>query len=168
MAVTMAQALAERVRYQTSHGEKVLQAAGDQSHEVFGSPQDVLTVRGNVSDIAHTNHLWLLDAVAAGAVTGALPQPLQRPRPLSIDDALAFLAPRDTDTSDKALGQLKLVNDQIASMVEGLSDDALDKPVEITFYGQKTLRDLLFIVIEHGALHLGQAWGILKGKGISG
>src|SRR3712207_6394166 len=95
MAVTMAQALAERVRYQTSHGEKVLQAAGEQSHAVFGNPEDVLTVRGNVSDIAHTNHLWLLDAVAAGAVAGTLPQALQRPRPLGIDDALAFLAPRD-------------------------------------------------------------------------
>ena len=24
-----------------------------------------------------------------------------------------------------------------------------------------------FVVIEHGALHIGQAWGILKGKGLA-
>ena len=40
--------------------------------------------------------------------------------------------------------------------------------MDVTFYGNKSLRDLLFIVIEHGALHLGQSWGILKGKGIAG
>src|SRR5262249_43058021 len=91
MPTTMAQALAERVRYQTSSGEKVLQAAGDQSGAVFGNPQDVLSVRGNVSDVALTNHLWLLDAVAAGAVQGALPSALQQPRPTSVDAAVQFL-----------------------------------------------------------------------------
>jgi uncharacterized damage-inducible protein DinB len=168
MGTTMAQALAERVRYQTTGGEKVLKAAGDQSGAVFGNPQDVLSVRGNVADVAHTNHLWLLDALAAGAVQGELPAALRRPRPTSIDAAVQFLAPRDTDAAEQALAQLRLVNNQIASMVEGLSDSALDKPIEVSFYGQKRLRDLLFIIIEHGSLHLGQAWGILKGKGIAG
>ena len=167
MATTMAQALAERIRNQTAGGEKVLKAAGDQSGAVFGNPQEVLSVRGNISDIAHTNHLWLLDAVAAGAVQGELPAALRRPRPTSIDAAVAFLAPRDTDSAEQALAQLRLVNNQIASTVEGLSDAALDHPVDITFYGSKSLRDLLFAIIEHGSLHLGQAWGILKGKGIA-
>src|SRR5207249_822867 len=120
MATTMAQALAERVRYQTTSGEKVLQAAGDQSGAVFGNPQDVLSVRGNVSDVALTNHLWLLDAVAASAVQGALPAALQRPRPTSVDAAVQFLGPRDTDSAEQALARLKQVNDQIASMVQNL------------------------------------------------
>jgi hypothetical protein len=164
----MAQALAERIRYQATSGEKVLQAAGDQSGAVFGNPQDVLSVRGNVSDIALTNHLWLLDAVKAGAVQGTLPGDLNKPRPSSVDAAVEFLGPRDTDSAQQAAARLKQVNDQIASMVQGLPDSALDKSVDVTFYGQKSLRDLLFIIIEHGSLHLGQAWGILKGKGIGG
>jgi hypothetical protein len=167
MGTTMAQALAERIRYQVANGEKVLQASGDQSGAVFGNPQDVLTVRGNVSDIAHTNHLWLLDALAAGAVQGELPAALRRPRPNDIEDAVAFLAPRDTHSSEEALTHLRQVNNQIAAMVEALPDSALDKSVEVAFYGPKSLRDLLFIIIEHGSLHLGQAWGILKGKGIA-
>jgi len=165
MATTMAQALAERIRNQTANGEKVLQAAGDQSGAVFGNPADVLSVRGNVSDIALTNHLWLLDA--AGAVRGSLPPALQRDRPTSIDAAVKFLEPRDTDSSEQALTRLRQVNDQIASLFAGLSDADLDRPVDVTFCGQQTVRDLLFIVIEHGALHMGQAWGILKGKGIA-
>jgi hypothetical protein len=59
------------------------------------------------------------------------------------------------------------VNEQIATLVEGLPDAALNAPVDVTFYGQKTLRDLLFVIIEHGSLHIGQAWGILKGKGLA-
>ena len=167
MATTMAQALAERIRYQTTGCEKVLQAAGNQSDAVFGNPSDVLSVRGNVSDIAHTNHLWLLDALAAGAVQGELPTALRRPRPTSIDAAVQFLAPRDTQSAEEALTSLRQVNNQIASMIASLPDSALDKPIDVTFYGQKSLRDLLFIVVEHGSLHLGQAWGILKGKGIA-
>ena len=167
MATTMAQALAERIRYQTTGSEKVLQAAGDQSDAVFGNPRDVLSVRGNVSDIAHTNHLWLLDALAAGAVQGELPAALRRPRPTSVDAAIEFLEPRDTHSAAEALTYLRQVNNQIASMVAPLPDSALEKPVEATFYGQKSLRDVLFIIIEHGSLHLGQAWGILKGKGIA-
>jgi hypothetical protein len=167
MATTMAQALAERLRYQITSGEKVLQAAGDQSGAVFGNPQDVLSVRGNVSDVAHTNHLWLLDAIASRAVEGELASELRKTRPTSIEAAVAFLAPRDTDSADQALQQLRRVNNQIASLVERLPDSALDKSVDVTFYGQKTLRDLMFIIIEHGALHIGQAWGILKGKGLA-
>ena len=167
MATTMAQALAQRIRYQASHGQKVLEAAGEHSGAVFGSPEDVLTVCGNVSDVAHTNHLWLLDAAAAGALQGELPPALRRTRPTSIEGAVQFLAPRDTDSAEQALTHLRQVNHQIASMVEGLPDSALEKPVEVTFYGSKSLRDLLFIIIEHGSLHLGQAWGILKGKGIA-
>ncbi|HET6384654.1 MAG TPA: hypothetical protein VFJ58_14775 [Armatimonadota bacterium] len=72
MPVTMAQALAEHIRYQIAAGEKVLQAAGEHSSEVFGNPADVLTVCGNVSGVAHTNRLWLLDAVASGALRGDL------------------------------------------------------------------------------------------------
>jgi hypothetical protein len=168
MATTMAQALAERVRYQIESGEKVLQAAGDRTHAVFGDPKDVLTVRGNVADVAHTNHLWLLDAIASGAVDAGLPPELQRPRPTSIGEAVAFLDPRDADTADQALGNLRRINSAIASKVAELPDSALDKTVDVTFYGQKTLRDLLFIIIEHGALHIGQAWGILKGHGLAG
>jgi|SRR5947209_10838956 len=167
MATTTAQALAERIQYQTAGGEKVLNAAGNQSDAVFGNPQEVLSVRGNVADIAHTNHLWLLDAAAAGALQGELPPALRRTRPTSIEGAVQFLAPRDTDSAEQALTHLRQVNHQIASMVEGLPDSALEKPVEVTFYGSKSLRDLLFIIIEHGSLHLGQAWGILKGKGIA-
>ena len=168
MATTMAQALAERIRYQTTNGEKVLQAAGDQSGAVFGNPQDVLSVRGNVSDIALTNQIWLLDAIKAGALQGTLPAELNKPRPNSVEAAVEFLGPRDTDSAEQALARLRQVNNQIASMVQGLPDSALDKPVDVTFYGQKSLRDMLFAIIEHGALHLGQAWGILKGKGIGG
>src|SRR5437773_2207924 len=157
MATTMGQALAERIRYQTTNGEKVLQAAGlgtenDHTDAVFGPPRSVLSVRGNVSDVAHTNHLWLLDAVAAGALSAELAGALRRLRPQSIEDAVDFLAPRDTDTAEQALAHLKLVNDAIASGVEKLSDEQLEKKVEVTFYGTKTLRDVMFIVIEHGAL----------------
>jgi hypothetical protein len=168
MATTMAQALADRIRYQASHGQKALEAAGEQCGAVFGNPADVLTVRGNVSDVALTNHLWLLDAVAAGAVQGELPPSLRSPRPLDIEGAIQFLAPRDRHTAEESLAHLRAVNEQIAAMVERLPDSALDKPVEVTFYGTKNLRDMLFIIIEHGSLHLGQAWGILKGKGIAG
>jgi uncharacterized damage-inducible protein DinB len=167
MATTMAQALAERIRYQISAGEKLLQAAGSNSGAVFGNPQDVLSVRGNVSDVAHTNHLWLLDLLASKAVEGELPAELRRPRPTTVEAAVAFLAPRDTDSAEQAQQQLQRVNTQIASLVQGLSDTALEAPVEVTFYGQKSLRDLLFVIIEHGALHIGQAWGILKGKGLA-
>ncbi len=166
--MTMAQALAEHIRSQIESSEKVLQAAGDEHHgAVFGNPADVLSVVGNVSDVAHTNHLWLLDMVKAGAVRGDLGQDLQRARPGSVQEAVTFLAPRETDSPAQAKAQLRRVNEEIASLIEGLSDADLDKTVDATFYGQKSLRDLLFAVIEHGALHIGQAWGILKGKGVT-
>jgi uncharacterized damage-inducible protein DinB len=168
MAITMAQALAERIRYQTTQGNKLLQAAGQRSGAVFGDPLDVLSVRGNVSDVAHTNHMWLLDAMASGAVEGELPAELRRQRPTSREAAVQFLAPRDTDSAEQALTQLRRVNDTFALLVEKLPDAALEKPVDTTCFGQTRLRDLLFSVIEHGSLHLGQAWGILKGMGISG
>jgi hypothetical protein len=164
---TMAQALAARIRYQITSGEKLLQSAGERSDAVFGSPQDVLSVRGNVSDVALTNHLWLLDAVAAGAVGGTLPPDLQKPRPTSVDAAVAFLAPRDTDTAEQALARLRSVNGAIAAKVAELSDSQLESLVDVTFYGKKSLLELLFIVVEHGALHLGQGWGILKGAGLA-
>lgn len=167
MAKTMGQALAERIRYQIAAGEKVLGAAGEEhGSKVFGNPADVLNVTGNVSDVAHTNHLWLLDAKASNAVGNALEGALKRDRPGSIPDACAFLDPRETDTPAQALAHLKLVNEKIASLVEGLSDEDLEKPVDVTFYGEKSLRDLCFIIIEHGSLHIGQAWGILKGHGV--
>jgi len=169
MAMTMAQALAERVRSQIESGEKVLQAAGDEHHgAVFGNPADVLNVVGNVSDVAHTNHLWLLDLLAAGVAQGDAGPELQRARPGSIQDAVTFLGPRETDSPDQAKAQLRRVNEKIASLVENMSDEDLERTVDITFYGQKSVRDLLFAVIEHGALHIGQAWGILKGKGVAG
>ena len=93
---------------------------------------------------------------------------LRRSRPTTVEAAVEFLAPRDTDTPDQAVAQLRRVNERIASLVEKLPDSALEAPVEVTFYGQKSLRDLLFIIIEHGALHIGQGWGILKGKGVAG
>jgi uncharacterized damage-inducible protein DinB len=162
----MAGALAERVRYQITAGEKVLQAAGDNSGAVFGDPAQVLSVRGNVSDVAVTNHLWLLDAVTSGALSADLGTLAAR-RPGSIDAAVAFLAPRDTDSAAQAAARLRQVNEAIARAVEGLPDSALERPVDVTFYGTKSLRDLLFIIIEHGSLHIGQAWGILKGKGLA-
>jgi len=168
MAKTMAQALADRLRYQIESGEKVLAEAGDNSDAVFGDPQEVLSVCGNVSDVAHTNHLWLLDAKAAGAIANGLPAGLQRPRPDSVGAAVEFLAPRESDTCSQATSQLRLVNETFAAQVENLSDEELERTIDVTFYGEKSLRDLLFIVIEHGALHLGQAWGILKGKGVCG
>lgn len=164
---TMAQALAERIRYQTTSGEKVLQAAGEHSGAVFGNPTDVLSVRGNVSDVALTNHLWLLDALASGAARAELSGDLRKTRPGSVDEAVAFLGPRDTDSADQALARLREVNNTLAAAVENLSDADLEREVDVTFYGRKSLRDLLFIVIEHGALHIGQAWGILKGKGLA-
>jgi uncharacterized damage-inducible protein DinB len=100
-------------------------------------------------------------------VQGDLPAALRRPRPTSIDAAVEFLEPRDTHSAEEAMTYLGQVNDQIASMVAHLPDSALEKPVDVTFYGQKSLRDMLFAIIEHGSLHLGQAWGILKGKGIA-
>jgi hypothetical protein len=170
MAATMGQALAARIRYQIKDGEDVLRAGGygtssDRTDAVVGSPQDVLSVRGNVSDVALTNHLWLLDAAASGAVTVELTGDLRQPRPASIEEAVAFLGPRDTDTAEQSLARLRTVNETIAAAVENLSDEALERPVEVTFKGQKPLRDELFIIIEHGALHIGQAWGILKGTG---
>jgi hypothetical protein len=168
MATTMAQALAERIRSQIDSGEKLLKAAGSNTDAVFGNPRDVLSVCGNVSDVAHTNHLWLLDLLASGVVEGELPAELRRPRPTSVEAAVAFLAPRDTDSAEQALTHLRRVNEQIASQVERLPDPALEAPVEITFYGRKPLRDLLFAILEHGALHIGQGWGILKGKGLAG
>jgi uncharacterized damage-inducible protein DinB len=173
MPKTTAQALAERIRYQATAGEKVLQAAGagtekDHTTAVFGAPEDVLNVCGNVSDVAHTNHLWYLDAVASGAIQGDLPTALRRTRPASIAEAVEFLSPRETDTAEQALLQLRTVNEQIASGVERLTDDQLDAPVEAAFYGALPLRDLLFAIIEHGSLHIGQAWGILKGHGLTG
>ena len=165
MAQTMAQVLADKIRYQASAGDKVLEAAGDNSGAVFGNPADVLSVRGNISDIAVTNHLWLLDAAASGAVgnIGAL----AATRPTDIPGAVAFLAPRDTDSAEQASARLKQVNEGIARAIEGLSDADLDKTVDVTFYGPKSLRDLCFIILDHGSLHIGQAWGILKGKGLA-
>lgn len=168
MAMTMAQALAERIRSQIESGERVLKSAGEHSGAVFGDPQDVLTVCGNVADVAHTNHLWLLDAKASGAIANDVPTDLLRERPASIEDAVSFLSPRETDGCEQTTKHLRLVNETIASRIENLSDAELDAPVDITFYGPKTLRDLLFVVIEHGSLHIGQATGILKGKGVAG
>jgi hypothetical protein len=105
--------------------------------------------------------------VASGAVETELTGNLKRQRPGSVEEAVAFLAPRDTDSASGALAHLRIVNDTLASAVEKLADSDLDRPVDITFYGRKNLRDLCFAVIEHGALHLGQAWGILKGAGIA-
>jgi hypothetical protein len=167
MAKTMGQALAERIRSQIAAGEKVLEAAGAQhGNSVFGKPEDVLSVTGNISDVAHTNHLWLLDAKKAGIGGNGLDGALQRERPETVQDAVTFLAPRDTDSPAQALTHLRLVNEKIASAAEGLSDQDLEKPVNVTFYGEKTLRDLFFTIIEHGSLHIGQAWGILKGHGV--
>ncbi len=173
MAKSMAQALAARIRYQVHEGEEVLKAAGygtgqDRTDAVVGSPQDVLTVRGNVSDIALTNQIWLLDAIASGAVTVELTDALRAPRPASVEEAVAFLAPRDTDSAEQALRRLRTVNEAIAAAVERLSDAELEREVEVTFKGRLPLRDLLFVIIEHGSLHLGQAWGILKGTGYAG
>jgi hypothetical protein len=171
MSTTIARAFAERLREQTSAGLKVLQRAGyggaqDRTGEVFGDPAQVLSVRGNVSDIAWTNHLWLLDAVASEAIA-AIPPELQRPRPGSIEDAVRFLDPRDTDTAAQAIAHLERVNNAIAGAVEQMSDADLERPVEMQFYGRRTLRDFLFLLLDHGSLHLGQAWGILKGKGLA-
>lgn len=164
---TMAQALAEHIRLQIQSGEKVLQAAGDEHHSaVFGNPDDALTVVGNVSDVAHTNHMWLLEMVESGALQGDLGHDLQRALPSSLEEVLAFVAARETDSPTQATAQLRRVNEKIASLIEELSDADLEKPVDTSCIGQKSLRDVLFAVIEHGSLHIGQAWGILKGKGV--
>ena len=166
--ITMAQALAERIRLQIQSGEKVLQAAGDEHHgAVFGNPADVLSVVGNVSDVAHSNHLWLVEMLASGAMQGELGEKLQRARPSSVPEAVDFVGPRETDSPDEAKAQLRRVNEKIASLIEGLPDADLEKVVESQFLGRMSLRDVLFVVIEHGSLHIGQAWGILKGKGVA-
>jgi hypothetical protein len=169
MAKTMAQALAARIRYQIKDGEAVLKAAGagtdnDGTDAVFGDPAEVLSVRGNVSDVALTNHLWLLDVAAVGVISQDLGS-LAATRPTTIEGAVAFLGPRDTDSAVQALGRLSQVNEGLARAIEGLSDADLERSVDMTFKGDVPLRDLLFIVIEHGSLHIGQAWGILKGAG---
>jgi len=116
--------------------------------------------------VAHTNHLWLLDVAAAG-LCGELPTELRQARPTTIEGAVAFLAPRDTDSATQGLAQLRRVNEFLASQVEGLSDADLERRLEMTFYGDKSLRDALFSILHHGSLHIGQAWGILKGAGYS-
>lgn len=165
MAKTMAQVLADKIRYQIVAGDKVLEAAGDHSGEVFGNPADVLSVRGNISDVAVTNHLWLLDAAAAGAVGNI--GSLAGPKAADVNAAVAFLAPRDTDSASEASARLAQVNEGIAKAIEGLSDAELEKTVDVSFYGEKSLLDLCFIILDHGSLHIGQAWGILKGKGLA-
>lgn len=165
---TMAQALAEHIRLQIQSGEKVLQAAGDEHHSaVFGNPSDVLTVVGNVSDVAHTNHMWLIEMLESDALQGDLGHDLQRPLPSNMEKVMAFVAPRETDSPAQAKAHLRRVNEKIASLIEGLADADLEKPVDTSCIGQKSLRDVLFAVIEHGSLHIGQAWGILKGKGVA-
>ena len=165
--MTLASALAEHIRLQIENGKEVLAAAGNEHYaDVFGNPAEVLSVVGNVADVAHTNHLWLMDMIAAGVVRGELGAELQRDRPGNLPEALAFLAARETDSPAQALAHLERVNEKIASSVEKLTDADLDRAVVTVFYGQCTLRDLLFAVIEHGAVHVGQAWGILKGKGV--
>jgi len=166
--ITMAQALAQHIRLQIQSGEKVLQAAGDEHHgAVFGNPVEVLSVVGNVSDVAHTNHLWLVEMLESGALQGELDENLRRDRPGNLPDAVAFVGPRETDSPAQAKAQLRRVNEKIAFLIEGLSDADLEKPVNSQFLGQTNLRDVLFAVIEHGSLHIGQAWGILKGKGVA-
>lgn len=170
MAKTLGQALAARIRCQVKDGEAVLNAGGygtknDRTCAVFGSAQDVLTVRGNIADVALTNHLWLLDLAASGAAHVELTGELKKARPASIPEAIAFLAPRESASAAQALARLQSTNEALAAAIEGLSDEELERPVNMTFKGPVPVRDLAFTVIEHGALHIGQAWGILKGCG---
>ena len=171
MATTLGQALAGQFRAQIEQGEQVIEAARkdgeDRSDAVFGSPQEVLTVRGNVSDIAVTSHLWLLDVEAAGLITDDFPVPLKRPRPKSIEETMAFLDPRDTDTAEQAVARLREVNECIAGQLERRSDEDLARTLDMAFYGEKTLCEWAFTLLHHGSLHLGQAWGILKGSGLA-
>lgn len=60
MAKTLGQRLAAQLIYQITCGQEVLLAGGadtenDRTDAVFGSPRDVLTVRGNVADVGLTN-----------------------------------------------------------------------------------------------------------------
>ncbi|MEI6478013.1 MAG: DinB family protein [bacterium] len=163
---TTAQRLADQVREQIGSGKALLDQAGDNASAVFGVPSDVLSVKGNVADVGLTNHLWLLDLVNGGIFDrNQLESALNVARPSTTDEAIAFLEPRDTFNAEEALAALDMVNEDLAALVEDLEDDVLDKNVDMTFYGRMTVADLLFIVITHGALHLGQGWGILKAMG---
>ena len=171
MAVTMAQELAEHFRVQTLTAEKALRAAGygtDQDHtgEALGSPECSLTVRGNIGDIARTNHYFYLSALESGALPGPCPPDLAAERPTDFRSFLAFLAPRETYTAEEALEALKQINGQIASEIEGLTDEQLEAPVP-GLRRTISLRQSLFSLVRHGALHTGQAWGILKGAGLT-
>ena len=172
MAKTMGQALAEQIRRQVKVGETVLQLAGtgtaqDRSDAVIGPAEKVLTVRANVSDVAHMNHLWYLFAHQSGALTSPVPDDLKASIPASFPEVRAFLSPRETQTADEAIRHLRRINEQWAAEIGGLSDEALEAPVRSPFPGSYCLRDVAFRALTHGALHLGQAWGILKGAEIT-
>lgn len=173
MATTMAQAFAEQIRRQVKIGETVLNLAGmgtenDRTDAAIGPPENVLTVRGNISDVAHMNHLFYLCILQVEGVGAVAPRHLERALPASLADFMQYIGPRETHSAEEALEMLRNVNDELAKAIEGLTDEQLNREAPSLFPGHHPLvRDLLFIVLNHGALHLGQAWGILKSAGIT-
>lgn len=71
-------------------------------------------------------------------------------------------------STEEAIDCLRETNEAMARSVESLRDEELDQEVRVMFKSDPmSLADLCFLVIHHGSLHIGQAWGILKGSGIS-
>ena len=169
MATTMAQALAQQIRAHALMAGNFLQLAGagtenDRSGEVLGSPEASLTVRGNIGDIVCMNHYSYLSALASKALPSECSPDLQAECPTDYPGFSAFLAPRETMTAEEASQKIRLVNKAVAAAGEGLTDEELEVPVQ-TVFGEMPLRQLLFTMVTHGGMHMGQAWGILKGAG---
>jgi hypothetical protein len=171
MTETMAQSLAEQIRLQAIMAGRLLKNAGmgteeDRTHEYLGPREASLTVAGNIADMAFTNHYFYLGAAAAGAFPGDSHADLQADYSADFPGYLSFLSPRETIAASEALERLQLVNREIAAAVENMTDEQLDAPLE-TAFGGLTLRRALFSMLLHGSLHMGQAWGVLKGVGVT-
>lgn len=159
----------DRIALQTRNAERVLKSAGwqtpsDTTHRVLGDPQDVLSIRGNVADIALTNHLWLLDILASGISGFTLPPELNTERPSDHEAALTFVDRREHMTADEAHDYLTRVNGTLVTVLKSLTNHDLTHPVEATFYGREPLYELLFDLLSHGDRHLGQAWAVIKAE----
>ncbi len=160
---------AGRLQFQISHAERLLKAAGWQSsHDwtdaYIGHPTEVLTIRGNVADIALTNQLWLFNIIDQGLSRLAIPANVDQPRPNSNEASIAFLNPRETMSADETYQHLVDVNTAIVQVIENMPDEEFGKTVVATFYGEEPFHELFFDLLTHADRHFGQAWAIIKAR----